>query len=85
MPHRSSNIPSRIFYSSIGAEVLQIGRTASISVSFVQSSKKLLFRMFKQGAHKEKVVRVLKKAYGRHEVLKPFSDTASLLACKLVG
>ena len=29
MPYKSSNIPSKIFYSSIGAEILRIGRAST--------------------------------------------------------
>ena len=84
MPHRNSNIPSRIFYSSIGAEILRIARTSSNCKSFQESSKKLLSRMFKQGAIKERVIKTLKRAFGRHDILKEFAGTASLFADTLV-
>ena len=85
MPHHKSNILSQIFYSSIGAEILRIARTSSDCKSFTESSKKLLGRMFRQGAIKEKVIKTLKRAYGRHDILKKFDRTASLLANKLVN
>ena len=85
MPQRHSNIPSRIFYSAIGAEVLRIGRTSSNAVSFIESSKKLLARMFKQGASKETVTKTIKRTYGRHEVLKQFATNASALANQLLS
>ena len=85
MPQRHSNIPSRIFYSAIGAEVLRIGRTSSNAVSFIESSKKLLARMFKQGASKETVTKTIKRTYGRHEVLKQFATNASALANQLLN
>ena len=85
MPQRHSNIPSRIFYSSIGAEVLRIGRTSSNVISFIESSKKLLDRMFRQGATKERVIKTIKRSYGRHEVLKQFATNASALAHQLVN
>ena len=84
MPQRQSNIPSRIFYSSIGAEILRIGRTSSNVVSFIESSKKLLDRMFTQGANKVKVALTIKRAFGRHDVLKQFATNASVLAHKLL-
>ena len=80
MPHRESNMPSRIFYSSFGAEVLRIARTSTQSKSFFESSKKLLHRMVRQGANKERIVRTLKQNYGRHDVLKQFESNASLFA-----
>ena len=85
MPQRHSNIPSRIFYSAIGAEVLRIGRTSSNAVSFIESSKKLLARMFKQGASKETVTKTIKRTYSRHEVLKQFATNASALANQLLS
>ena len=80
MPHRESNMPSRIFYSSFGAEVLRIVRTSTESKSFFESSKRLLHRMVRQGANKERIVRTLKQNYGRHDVLKQFESNASLFA-----
>ena len=38
MPFRTNNIPSKIFYSSIGAEVLRIARTTSNNVDFLHST-----------------------------------------------
>ena len=39
MPYKSSNIPSTIFYSSIGAETLRIARASNTPNSFVTSVK----------------------------------------------
>ena len=61
MPFRTSNIPTKIFYSAIGAEVLRIGRTTSREQSFLASAKSLIQRMFQQGASKSRLVSTLKK------------------------
>ena len=50
MSHRQSNIPSKIFYFTICAEVLRICRATSKFSDFVDSVTKLLTRMMKQGA-----------------------------------
>ena len=50
MPHRQSNMPSKMFYYTISAEVLRICRATSNFSDFVDSVKKLLKRMIKQGA-----------------------------------
>lgn len=66
MQHISSNMPSNIFYSSIGAEILRIG------ADFVNSSTDLLERMYKQGAKIDRVHRTLNKIYCRHDILHKF-------------
>ena len=42
MPHRQSNMPSKMSYSTISAEVLRICRATSNFSDFVDSVKKLL-------------------------------------------
>ena len=34
MPYNNSNMPSKIFYSSVGAEILRIGRATSHTTDF---------------------------------------------------
>ena len=67
MPYASSNMPSTIFYSSLGAEILRIARATSNVESFTESSKNLIMRMVMQGAVISKVQAVLKKFFGRHQ------------------
>ena len=77
MPFASSNMPTSMFYGSIGAEILRVGRVSSSTENFISSSKILVSRSAKQGANKEKLKKTLKKIYGRHDVLKQFSNTAA--------
>ena len=35
MPYKSSNIPSKIFYSSLGAKILRIGRATMSTTAFI--------------------------------------------------
>ena len=56
MPHRQSNMPSKMFYSTISAEVLRICRATSNFSDFLDSVKKLLKRMIKQGAKPPTIV-----------------------------
>ena len=70
MPFKSSNIPSKIFYSTLGAEVLRIGRASSNTDDFIRSAKIVIHRMKNQGVDQRNVTRVLKIAYGRHDALK---------------
>ena len=79
MPFRTSNIPSKIFYSSIGAEVLRIARTTSNNVDFLHSTSSLITRILKQGAVIQRVTKTLQKCYGKHNILQQFGATAKAL------
>ena len=66
MPFASSNIPSKIFYSAISAEIIRIARASTHVEEFFSSSKSILDRMIKQGATIRKTKKVITKAVHRH-------------------
>ena len=66
MPYLCSNIPSKMFYSTISAEILRICRACSLYSDFLSASKKLLARMQKQGAKEKGIGRILMKMLSRH-------------------
>ncbi len=66
MPHKSSNLPSNIFYSCIGAEILRIVRATNSIIKFKSSTSKIIKRMFDQGAKDDKVKSIIRKFFGRH-------------------
>ena len=68
LPFACSNMPSKIFYSSVSAEILRIGRTSSSSLELVNRSRLLLDRMMKQGSIKSKVSKALTSMYKRHSL-----------------
>ena len=70
MPFKCSNIPNKMFYSTIGAEVLRICRTTSHYNFFLVSARNLITRMRNQGADTHGLQRVLTKMLNRH--WKPF-------------
>ena len=76
MPFKSSNIPSKTFYATIGAEILRIGRACTSTEAFVKSARSILQRMLNQGAKIKDLDRLLKKTYGRHDILKKFNTNA---------
>ena len=78
MPYASSNIPSKFFYSSLGAEILRIGRANGSLNDFRRSGKALISRMVKQGAKDCKMKQVLRKVYGRHDILKKFAEDSNV-------
>ena len=78
MPYRDSNIPSRMFYGCIGAEIQRIARTTTDKMMFIDHTNILLKRIKSQGSCPMFVKRMLNKTYGRHfSVFNMFSDTAS--------
>ena len=64
LPFVCSNMPSKIFYSSISAEILRIVRTSSSAADFV--SRVILDRMSKQGSDKARVLKSLVKMFNNH-------------------
>ena len=50
MPYLWSNAPSKIFYASLGVEILRIGRTSIDFNKFKLSYETLISRMINQGA-----------------------------------
>ena len=84
LPFRSSNIPSNMFYASIGAEILRIGRVCSSTDNFLFSCKILIERVKKQGANNFKLNKTLKKTYGRQQLLQQFGINAADFVNKIL-
>ena len=85
MPFRKSNIPTNTFYSTVGSEVLRIGRATSSVDAFLKLTTSFLSRMTKQGAEHAPLIKVLKKMYGRHDVLHKFATNAKTFSNLLIG
>ena len=66
LPFVCSNMPSKIFYSSISAEILRIGRTSSAATDFISRSRLVLDRMAKQGSDITRVRKALVKMFNNH-------------------
>ena len=84
LPFASSNIPTSMFYSSVGAEILRIGRVSSSVENFVSSSRILSKRVLIQDAKVPKLSKTLKKTYGRQGVLRQFGVNAKEFTDKLL-
>ena len=77
MPHRTSNIPNKMVYSSICAEVLRIGRSSTAKNKFGESVGRLIKRMVSQSARMDRTINALNKTFNRHrEDLKHIADTS---------
>jgi len=70
MPYKCSNIPKKMFFSTIGAEILRVCRATSHYNFFLVSAHSLITRMRSQGADTPGIQRVINKMIGRHS--KPF-------------
>ena len=66
LPHRTSTIPSTMFYSSFGAEVLRIARVTSSLDTFCPSLTLLVARIKEQGGRAKRMRRVLGRTYAKH-------------------
>ena len=68
LPYKDSNIPYKMFYSSITAECLRVCRATTSSTQAVSSLNTLLDHMIKQGADKSRMKVCLNKTFNRHQV-----------------
>ena len=76
MPHKDSNIPSNIFYSTILSEYLRMARTTLRFDDFLPRVISLVRRMISQGGNCHKILRQFNKAMCRHsEPFKSFSKS----------
>ena len=68
LPYRDSNIPERMFYSSIAAESLRICRASTTSYHASSSIKALVTRMIEQGADVPKIKHSIRRMMNRHRI-----------------
>ena len=65
-PYKDSTIPSKMFFSTISAEILRICRANTSKEFFVETSKRFIQRMLTQGADPFRIKKVLTKMMNRH-------------------
>ena len=65
-PFYDSNLPAKMFYSSISAEILRICRASSKSQSFFASCSPFIERMLDQGANVTKMSNSISNTIGKH-------------------
>ena len=66
LPYKCSNIPSKMFYATISAEILRIAKVTSKYSYFLQCVHLLLNRMKNQGADVFGINKVLHKMINHH-------------------
>ena len=69
LPFISSNMPSKMFYSSLGAEFLRICRVTSNLEDVLVTSALLINRMIKQGANERRIKSTLDKVINKHHCI----------------
>ena len=67
MPFYCSNVPSKMFYGSIGAEFLRISRATSKIEDLTHNCKQLLSQMLKQNGQMRRIEFSLIKMIQRHQ------------------
>ena len=81
MSYKSSNMPYKMYYSTISAEILRICRATSHYPSFLKSVRKLILRMRKQGAETQGISKFVSKMMHRHwDPLRMFELSAEKIA-----
>ena len=61
-----SNIPSKIFYSAFGGDILRFARNTSDPNLFKDNAKCLIHRVLKQCGENDILTNILKKLFGRY-------------------
>jgi len=86
LPHKCSNIPSNMFYNTLGAEILRVGRATSIFDPFKISVRSLIDRVKNQGGTTEGVNCVFKKTVRRHwETFSKYDKSQTLLIKEILS
>ena len=85
LPFKDSNIPNRMFYSTVCAEVLRICRATSSLNDAISSVKILITRMLNQGATKPTLTTFLTKSLNKHRIpLSRFNTSTKDFINKLI-
>ena len=75
LPYRVSNIPNRMFYSTISTECIRICRSTSELAPAASSIKALISRMVKQGAEIRKLINCIRRSFNKHLVHVKYNTT----------
>ena len=64
--YKNSTVPSKMFFTTISAEILRICQATCSMVQFIKTSKVFLHRMLRQGPDSSRAKKVLVKMINRH-------------------
>ena len=78
MPFLSNNMPTRIFYSTIGSEILRIAKCTTEYTHFVNTCSKLMIRMSNQGANYYRTKNTINRIFDKHRnTFTPFHQNSN--------
>ena len=83
LPYRDSNIPAKMFYSSIAAECLRICQATTLDTYAKSSINSVVKRMVNQGAIMGRMRATIIKSLNRHNVSKKFGYNDNSFVNKL--
>jgi len=78
LPFCTSNMPSTMFYSCFGAEIIRIARVSSSLENFSLAGRVLMDRALRQGGKVFRLQKTLKKIYGRQQVFHSLASNITL-------
>ena len=84
MPHKCSNIPSKMFNSTISAELLRISKASTSYCVFLKAAKVLIHRMTKQGAAINTLSFSLRKMLNNHSEISTKFGKGNLIIVKKI-
>ena len=85
LPYKSSNIPNRMFYTTISTECLRICRSTSELAPAVNSIKSLVSRMVKQGAEINKLKNCVRRSFNKHLIHTKYNTTNQDILTRIFG
>ena len=83
LPYKDSNIPTKMFYSSIAAECLRICRATSSHTHAASSINAVVSRMMNQGAEMNRMKGTITKMLNRHRISHKFGALDNSFVHKL--
>ena len=83
LPYRDSNIPAKMFYSSIAAECLRICQATTLDTYAKSSIKSVVTRMVNQGANISRTKATVIKSLNRHNISNKFGYNDNSFVNKL--
>ena len=85
LPYKMSNMPSKMFYSALGAEFLRISRATSKLEDVISASNTLIRRMLKQGADMRRAKTHIRKVVVRHrKCFSKYSKTVDAIVDSII-
>ena len=84
LPYKSSNLPHKMFYSSVGAEILRIARVTSSIDQLTGTVTNIITRMLHQGAVYGSLKTLLKKIVNSHDTFVNFGLSNAELVDRII-